>query len=63
MNSPHGHPPLAYSIADACRLSSLGRTRLYQLISENRIATKKIGNRRLVLAVSLQRLIEEGDQP
>ena len=32
MNTPE---PLAYSVADACRVSSIGRTRLYQLDTRN----------------------------
>lgn len=50
--------PLAYSIADACRVSSLGRTRLYQLIGEGRLEARKIGKRTLIPAASLRALIE-----
>jgi Helix-turn-helix domain len=50
--------PLAYSIADACRVSSIGRTRLYQLIGEGRIATRKIGKRTIIPAASLRALID-----
>ncbi len=49
--------PLAYSIRDACRISSLGRTRLYQLISEGRLEARKIGKRTLIPATSLRALI------
>jgi excisionase family DNA binding protein len=50
--------PLAYSISDACRVSSLGRTRLYQLISEGRLEARKIGKRTLIPAASLRALID-----
>lgn len=50
--------PLAYSIAEACRVSSLGRTRLYQLIGEGRLEVRKIGKRTLIPATSLRALIE-----
>ncbi len=50
--------PLAYSIREACRISSLGRTRLYQLIGEGRLEAHKIGNRTLIPAASLRALIE-----
>jgi excisionase family DNA binding protein len=62
-----GHPvntansnlePLAYSINEACRVSSLGRTRLYQLIAEGRLEVRKIGKRTLIPAASLRALIE-----
>ena len=49
--------PLAYSIADACRVSSIGKTRLYELIAEGRLESTAIGKRRLVRAESLRRLI------
>ena len=49
--------PLAYSINDACRVSSLGRTRLYELIAEGRLEVRKIGNRTIVPAESLRALI------
>ena len=55
MNTPE---PLAYSIADACRVSSIGRTRLYQLISEGRLESRKLGRRTLIPASSLRALIE-----
>lgn len=50
--------PLAYSINEACRVSSLGRTRLYQLIGEGRLEVRKIGKRTLIPAASLRALIE-----
>ena len=49
--------PLAYSVKDACRVSSLGRTRLYQLIGEGRLEVRKIGKRTLIPAASLRALI------
>ena len=52
--------PLAYSIQDACRVSSIGRTRLYALIKEKKIEARKVGKRTLIPAASLQRLIDEG---
>lgn len=50
--------PLAYSVSDACRVSSLGRTRLYQLIAEGRLEVRKIGKRTLIPAASLRALID-----
>lgn len=50
--------PIAYSVADACRVSSLGRTRLYQLIAEGRLEVRKVGKRTLIPAASLRALIE-----
>jgi excisionase family DNA binding protein len=52
--------PLAYDIATASRVSTIGKTRLYELIAAGRLATTKIGKRRLIHADSLRRLIQEG---
>lgn len=49
--------PLAYSIEDATRVSSIGRTRLYQLINEGKLKANKIGKRTLIPADSLRALI------
>lgn len=50
--------PLAYSINEACQVSSIGRTGLYRLIGEGRLEVRKIGKRTLIPAASLRRLIE-----
>ena len=50
--------PLAYSVAEACRVTSIGRTRLYALIAEGRLEVRKIGKRTIIPAESLRRLIE-----
>lgn len=50
--------PLAYSIADAIRVSSIGKTRLYALIKEGRLEARKIGKRTLIPAASLRALID-----
>lgn len=58
---PSAEPlPLAYDIATASRVSTIGKTRLYELIDEGRLASTKIGKRRLILADSLRSLIAEG---
>lgn len=57
MNSPNALQPLAYSIEEAVRVSSIGRTRLYQLINEGKLKSRKIGKRTLILAESLRDLI------
>lgn len=49
--------PLAYSIRDASRVSSIGKTRLYELINSGQLKFTKIGKRTLVVAASLRHLI------
>jgi excisionase family DNA binding protein len=53
--------PLAYSIKEAVRLSSISRTHLYALIKAHKIKVTKVGNRTLVNAASLRQLIEPTD--
>lgn len=50
--------PLAYSISEACKVSSFGRTYVYRLISEGRLEARKFGKRTLITARSLRALIE-----
>lgn len=52
--------PLAYSVKEACRATSLGKTYLYLLIKEGRLEARKIGNRTIIPAASLHALIEGG---
>jgi excisionase family DNA binding protein len=39
---------LAYSINEAAKVLSLGRTSIYALIAEGRLETLKLGTRRLI---------------
>ncbi|MCK9540850.1 MAG: helix-turn-helix domain-containing protein [Novosphingobium sp.] len=49
--------PLAYSVKEACRVSSIGRTTLYQHIAAGRLEARKIGGRTIIPAESLRALI------
>ncbi|RYD89418.1 MAG: DNA-binding protein [Sphingobacteriales bacterium] len=51
------HETLYYSVREACRVTSLGKTHLYELI-KNGLETRKIGKRTLIPAASLRALIE-----
>jgi excisionase family DNA binding protein len=59
MNTNQYPEPIAYSINDACKAVGLGRTYLYQMISEGRLEVRKVGKRTLIPASSLRRLIGE----
>jgi len=52
--------PLAYSVSEAMRVSSLGRTKIYELINNEVLDTIKVGRRTLVKASSLHKLVEHG---
>ena len=58
MNDTLKLEPLAYSVADAIRVSSIGKTRLYSLIKEGKLEARKIGKRTLIPAASLRALID-----
>ena len=49
---------LAYTVQEACAISTIGRTRMYQLIAEKRVESRLVGKRRLIVAASLRRLVE-----
>ena len=50
-------PKLAYSIREACRASSLGRSTVYSHISAGRLRAVRVGGRTLIPAESLLALI------
>jgi excisionase family DNA binding protein len=52
--------PLAYRVNEFCRVVGLGRTKVYALIAEGKLATIKIGGRRLTPREAALALIAEG---
>ena len=58
MNTKATEPPkIAYSINEACRASSLGRTTIYAHIAANRLKAIRIGGRTVIPAESLRALL------
>lgn len=49
---------LAYSIPEAATAISIGRSKVYALIAEGRLETRKIGKRTVIPAASLAKLLE-----
>lgn len=49
-------PParLAVSPSEAARMAGIGRTKLYELISSNEIASVKLGSRRLIRVSAIE---------
>lgn len=50
--------PLAYTIAEACAATRVGRTVLYELIRDGKLPARKCGRRTVILADDLRRWIE-----
>jgi excisionase family DNA binding protein len=46
------------TINEACEVTGLGRTKLYELIGDGHLATTTVGRRRLVVVRSLLSLLE-----
>jgi len=58
MSNANNQPKLL-SVAEACRLLAIGRTRLYQTLNEGRLDSLLIGRKRLITAASVERLVSE----
>lgn len=48
--------PLSVDIATAVKLTSIGRTRIYELINSGELASKTIGRRRVIPYAALKAL-------
>jgi excisionase family DNA binding protein len=55
-------PRYAYSLDEAARSISLSRRALYDLIVAGRVRTVKLGQRRVVPAAELERLLRPQEQ-
>ena len=50
--------PLAVSVEEFCKITSLGRTSAFQLIREGRIEVRRVHRRTLVLMSSIEALLQ-----
>lgn len=50
--------PLAVTINDACRITGIGRSKLYQEINAGRLQLRKAGQRSLIRLVDLRAYID-----
>lgn len=60
---PYSEPPIEpdrilYSVPEAARLMSIGRSTLYQLMANGELPSVKIGTRRLVARNSIDAYVE-----
>lgn len=52
--------PIAVRVKEACRLTGIGRSKLYELIADGHVEIVKVGAMTLVPLESLRGLIERG---
>ena len=50
--------PITVRVTEACRLTGIGRSKLYELIAEGEIEIVKVGTITLVPVVSLTRFLQ-----
>ncbi len=58
MNTDIELPREGLSVSEACRVSGIGRTKIYEAISEGRLKARKLGKRTLVLRGDLQAFLD-----
>jgi hypothetical protein len=54
---PNSPKPIAVTIPMTRKISGLGNTTVWKLIAEKKLATVKVGRRKLVIYESLERLL------
>jgi excisionase family DNA binding protein len=52
-------PPLAVRVREACRLTGIGRSKLYELIAAGEIRIIKVGSITLIPLAGLQQFLEQ----
>lgn len=55
--------PITATVKTFCQLSGLGKTKVFEMIADGTLDTIKLGNRRLVVVASYQRLIAAQVRP
>jgi excisionase family DNA binding protein len=50
--------PIAYSVADFCRVTGLGRPTVYNLINKGEIEVAQVGHRKLITHKAAEALLE-----
>ena len=59
MLTPPPHAPLTVRIPEACRMTGIGRSKLYELIKAGEIETIKVGSSTLVLVTGLEAFLDK----
>jgi excisionase family DNA binding protein len=54
----NNHAPITVRIRDACRMTGIGRSKLYELIAAGEIETIKVGTITLISTAALEHFVE-----
>ena len=57
--SPPQHAPMALTITEACKISKVGRSKLYIALQTGSLRARKLGKKTLILPEDLQRWLED----
>jgi excisionase family DNA binding protein len=58
MNPNPNLPREGLTVSEACAMAALGRTKIYEAISEGRLKARKCGKRTLILKNELRQFLE-----
>ena len=59
-NRLHFSERLTCTVAEACKATGLGRTKMYALMAEGCLSSTTVGRRRLIFVESLSKLLSTG---
>jgi len=57
-SDPTAPPPFTVRVREACRLTGIGRSKLYELIAAGEIEIVKVGTITLIPTAALQRFLD-----
>ncbi|HYC94740.1 MAG TPA: helix-turn-helix domain-containing protein [Sphingomicrobium sp.] len=58
-SDPTAPLPFTVRVREACRLTGIGRSKLYELIAAGEIETVKVGTMTLIPTAALQRFLDQ----
>lgn len=58
-NDPRAPLPFTVRIREACRLTGIGRSKLYELIAAGEIEIVKVGTMTLIPTAAIQRFLDQ----
>jgi excisionase family DNA binding protein len=56
--APPQHVPMAFTILEACKISKVGRSKLYIAVADGSLRARKLGKKTLILPADLERWLQ-----